>query len=112
MTSSRDPIFLERRAYRRRRLSDAASLLPLAGFLALVLPVVWAGTPAPTDDGAEPPVATASVERAPARSGASTAFGGIYLFAVWALLIAASVAVSGRLAATSPPAGPGGGDEG
>ena len=60
------PIFLERRTYRRRRLMDAARLLPIAGLLLFLVPIMWA------------PEADAP---------ASTAAGLIYLFAIWAGLI-------------------------
>ena len=33
------PIFLERAAYRRRRLQDAARLLPIVTILAMLLPI-------------------------------------------------------------------------
>jgi hypothetical protein len=58
------PIFLERRTYRRRRLIDAARLLPIAGLLLFLVPLMWANGP-----------------------GASTARGLIYLFLIWASLI-------------------------
>jgi len=65
----RMPMFLARRAYRRRRLIDAARLLPVfAGFLVLV-PLLW-------DDGrGDAPV---------------MAQHAAYLFMIWALFVAAA----------------------
>jgi len=68
----RDGLFLEQRSYRRRRLRDAARVLPVLGTALVALPVLW---PA----GAEV-------------SGSSTRGTGIYLFLVWTgLLIAAAL---------------------
>lgn len=110
----RDTVFLERRAYRRRRLSDAAGLLPVAGVVALLLPVIWAGAPTPTDGGTPRAVATENTTTVDplSRAPASTAQGGLYLFAVWGILITASAVVSGRLAAASRTIGRGEGDAG
>ncbi len=70
------PLFLARRSYRRRRLMDAARMLPVLGAFLVALPILWppAGTP-----------------------GAETAAGGVYLFTVWALLIAAAAMLARRL---------------
>ncbi|MCV2870189.1 hypothetical protein OEW28_16280 [Defluviimonas sp. WL0002] len=67
------PLFLERRSYRRRRLSDAARILPLLGFVLFLVPILWlpAETPAP-----------------------DTGRGGVYVFAVWFLLIIATFGLS------------------
>lgn len=35
------PLFLARAPYRRRRLRDAARLLPVVGVLLLLLPLLW-----------------------------------------------------------------------
>ncbi|MEI4486827.1 hypothetical protein V8J36_11555 [Frigidibacter sp. MR17.14] len=70
----RTPLFLARRAYRRRRLMDAARLLPLAALGLWMLPLLWGGPGAP---------------------GAGTRV--IYLFAVWAALILGAFALSHRL---------------
>jgi len=64
--------FLERESYRRRRLADAAKLLPLVGFVLLLLPVLLQTT----NDAL------------------------IYIFSVWALLILAVGLVSRRLSRT------------
>lgn len=72
----RVPMFLARRAYRRRRLIDAARLLPVfAGFLVLV-PLLW-------DDGrGDAPV---------------MAEHAAYLFVIWALFVAAAAALAAAL---------------
>ena len=70
-------MFLERRLYRRRRMMDAARLLPLVGLLLFLAPLLWAPTPG---------------------EGASTAHGMIYLFTIWALLIVISAVLSRWLA--------------
>jgi hypothetical protein len=36
------PLFLARASYRRRRLRDAARLLPVVGVFLLLLPLLWA----------------------------------------------------------------------
>jgi hypothetical protein len=63
----RAPLFVERQTYRRRRLLDAARILPVAGMVALLLPVLWS------------------------QSGqTSTANEALYLFGLWFLLILAA----------------------
>jgi len=74
----REPLFLERESYRQRRTIDAARLLPILGFLALCLPILWGGG---AEDG------TARV----------TSVGVIYLFGVWIVLIVAATILSRRL---------------
>lgn len=68
------PVFLERQSYRRRRLMDAARLLPVMGALLFAVPLLWPGA---DDAGAVDPVPMSHAIR--------------YIFAVWALLILASV---------------------
>ena len=92
MSRQPEPLFLARRAYRRRRLGDAARILPfLAAFLFLA-PTLWAD-----------------------RAGTSQAT--VYLFVVWFLLILISAAVARRLEPQDDLTGPEdpegeGGDEG
>lgn len=57
------PLFLERTSFRRRRLGDAARVLPVLSVLLILLPVWWL----------------------PAHF--SFAFGAIWLFLIWAGLI-------------------------
>lgn len=66
---SQQPLYLARETYRRRRLMDAARLLPLLGVFLLALPVFW------NPEQHEQP---------------DTAGEGIYLFIVWAVLIVAA----------------------
>ena len=74
MSPERSPVFLERRSYRRRRVADAARLLPVAGGILLCVPLVW-------------------------RGGASggTVAAIIYVFGLWALLVAVSAFLSRNL---------------
>jgi hypothetical protein len=65
MARPKSPLFLARASYRRRRLRDAARLLPIVGVFLLMLPVLW------TPDG---------------RINL-TAVDLIYFFAVWLVLI-------------------------
>lgn len=71
------PIFLERESYRRRRLGDAAKLVPFAGIVLFLMPVLWAGN-------------------------GSTAGGLLFLFGGWAILILVIAILSRRLSDTEP----------
>ncbi|WP_370044711.1 MULTISPECIES: hypothetical protein [Salipiger] len=71
-------MFLERQSYRRRRVIDAARVLPFIGMLLWVIPLLW------REDGA---VAVRS----------SSAI--LYLFGVWILLVAGAAVLSAKLAA-------------
>ncbi len=84
------PLFLARQEYRRRRLRDAARLLPVAGALLLILPLAWQGQP-----GAH-----------------GTAGDGLWVFAVWFLMVAGAAMLAPALGAqgreeTAVRAGPG-----
>lgn len=59
------PLFLARAPYRQRRLRDAARLLPILGFLLLLLPLLWT-------DGSRRTLISGEV---------------LYYFGVWALLV-------------------------
>jgi len=61
------PMFLARRPYRRRRRVDAARLLPVFGTVLFLMPLLWR----PADGGAN-----------------ALAADAIWLFLVWAGLIA------------------------
>ena len=67
-------VFLERQTYRRRRLMDAARLMPVLGALLFAVPLLW---PAAGDPGGAQPMST---------SGAI-----LYIFTVWAVLILGNV---------------------
>lgn len=41
MRRPKQPLFLARAPYRRRRLRDAARLLPVVGIFLLLLPLLW-----------------------------------------------------------------------
>ncbi|WP_431299589.1 hypothetical protein [Tabrizicola sp. BL-A-41-H6] len=66
MRRPKRPMFLARAPYRRRRLRDAARLLPVFGIALLILPLLW------VDDGAERRLSSSDV---------------IYFFVLWTLLI-------------------------
>ncbi|MCE0506881.1 MULTISPECIES: hypothetical protein [unclassified Roseivivax] len=68
--------FLERQTYRRRRLQDAARLLPVIGIFAWLVPLLW----------------PRSGEEAPLMGSAL-----VYVFTVWILLIVAGALLSRRL---------------
>lgn len=70
MRRPRRPLFLARAPYRRRRLRDAARLLPVLGVFLLILPLLW--TP-------EARVTLASSDV-------------IYFFGVWLVLIGLAAA--------------------
>ncbi|WP_368085970.1 hypothetical protein [Tropicimonas marinistellae] len=69
---SHQPVFLERDIYRRRRVMDAARLLPLLGAILMLLPMIWA-------------------------PGEGTSSGVVYLFLVWAGLIVVAAYLERRL---------------
>ena len=72
MKSVPEPLFLARESYRRRRLMDAARVLPVLGVLMFLVPVLWGG-------------------------GSRTTSAMLYLFAVWALLILAALGIARAL---------------
>ena len=37
-------LFVQQRTYRRRRLADAARMLPILGFILFMLPLLWVGS--------------------------------------------------------------------
>ena len=102
MKAPRTPLYLAREIYRRRRVMDAARLLPFIGIFLFAMPILWGPEDAP---------------------GVTTAREGLYLFVVWAgLIIAAGVLsrslseglsdggdidepVEGRPLSSAPPAG-------
>jgi hypothetical protein len=70
MARVKPPLFLARAPYRRRRLRDAARLLPILGIFLLLLPLLWTR-----------------------ESRVSLSAGDvIYFFGVWLLLIALAAA--------------------
>lgn len=85
MRRPKRPLFLARAPYRRRRLRDAARLLPVLGMFLLLLPLLW--TP---DDGVA------------LRSG-----DVIYFFAVWLILIGLAAVFAPGLRGGDGTDGPG-----
>jgi hypothetical protein len=81
----RPPLFLARESYRRRRLIDAARILPFAGAFLFLLPILWG--PASTE-------------------GRDTAPDGIFLFLVWGGLIVVAAWLAPGLVADPPPDDP------
>jgi hypothetical protein len=75
MSPDRVSVFLARRSYRRRRMADAARLLPLAGGILFCVPLVWKG----------------------AEAGARTVNAMIYVFGLWVLLVVVSALISRHL---------------
>jgi hypothetical protein len=71
VAAPRAPLFLERQTYRRRRLMDAARILPVAGLVGLLVPVLWSG------DGQT-----------------STASEAVYIFGLWLSRIVAALGLS------------------
>lgn len=72
MSERRRPgLFVEQQSYRRRRLRDAARLLPVLLVVLVAVPAYWLA-----DDGAA--------------GGTGTRAVGLYLFAVWGAAVAAA----------------------
>lgn len=69
------PLFLARSVYRRRRLRDAARLLPLVGLLLMLLPALG-------------------------RETGGDARDAVYLFGLWAVLIVAAAVLAPGLSRT------------
>ncbi|MFC6688022.1 hypothetical protein [Jhaorihella thermophila] len=76
-TRAAPPVFLERQSYRRRRLLDAARLLPIMGAALFAVPLLWPRASAVGD-------------------GVPTSSAILYIFSVWAGLIVVNAAF-GRL---------------
>lgn len=81
-------VFLERQSYRRRRLMDAARILPLLGALLFALPLLW---PMSAPDNA-------TGDAGVAMSGAI-----VYVFSVWTVLIVAILVFGKATRAWSRP---------
>lgn len=68
----RPSLFLERQSYRRRRLTDAARLLPVLGAALIAIPLLW-----PSGEGEQ--------------GGIPLSSAIFYIFFCWVVLIAASL---------------------
>ncbi len=78
--------FVERQTYRRRRLRDAARVLPVLGVLLWSVPLLWG-------IGSTGAVASSAL---------------MYLFGVWAMLVLASALITIRLGRDDMPDNQGG----
>ena len=76
MSSKPNALFVEKRTYRRRRMADAARLLPVFGVAFLSIPLLWSRT---------------------GEGNTSTTSAMLYIFGIWALLAAVSAAISRHL---------------
>lgn len=65
------PVYLARGSYRQRRLRDVARMLPVAGAVLWLLPVLYLRP--------------------------STGYTGLYIFGVWVLLILVAAVISYRM---------------
>ena len=97
----RRPLFLARSPYRRRRLRDAARLLPLAGLVLLILPALWSPPVLPAG-GTSGAVAIAEAPAGLRRMSQDVS----YFFLIWAALIAVAAAFAPGLTRPARPAGP------
>jgi predicted phage tail protein len=75
MNGRKPAVFVQQRTYRRRRMADAARLLPIVGGILFMIPLLW------IDAG----------------SGTRTAAVMVYLFVVWAGLAMIAGVLSRRL---------------
>ncbi|MEL6915533.1 MAG: hypothetical protein AAFP13_13625 [Pseudomonadota bacterium] len=66
MAADKPPVFLERASYRRRRIADAARVLPVFGGGLVMVPLIWARE----GEGA-----------------VTTVDAFLYIFGIWALMI-------------------------
>ena len=69
-------LFVARASYRQRRLRDAVRMLPVAGALLWMLPLLWTADP---------------------EAGATTSGAVIYVFGIWIGLICLTALVSARV---------------
>jgi hypothetical protein len=83
MRRPKRPLFLARAPYRRRRLRDAARLLPLLGTFLLLLPLLWA----------------------PDSRMALTSGDVVYFFSVWLILIGLAAGFAPGLRSGEGPEG-------
>ncbi len=80
------PLFLARRGYRLRRMMDAARVLPALGAFLFLMPLLW--------------------------GGGTTGGGILFVFGIWAGLIAVAAVLAGPLAGAPDPEIPQGEGEG
>ncbi|MGJ8628380.1 MAG: hypothetical protein ACSHXB_15575 [Sulfitobacter sp.] len=75
---ARNPIFLERRGYRVRRMMDAARFLPFLGLALWMVPLLWPGADGTAQVGADPVPLSVALR---------------YIFGIWGLLVLAAWAL-------------------
>ncbi len=75
------PVFVARQTYRRRRMMEAARLLPVLGVCLLAVPLLWPN----------PEAASADVHPVPMSRAI------LYIFGVWALLIVLAALFGSRV---------------
>jgi hypothetical protein len=68
------PVFLQRARYRRRRLRDAARMMPVVGVVLFLIPLLW-------PEGRDTP----------------NAFAVQYVFGAWAFLVVLAAFISHRM---------------
>lgn len=73
MPRARQPLFLARANYRKRRLRDGARLVPIFGLLLLMLPLLWPS------------------------AGRIVTVHWAFVFVIWAALICMAAALSAKL---------------
>lgn len=78
-------VFLERQAYKRRRMRDLARGVPIIGAVLLGIPLLW------THGG-------------PQIDGATTSQALVYIFLVWMFLVGLAALVSRTVQSDVPPA--------
>ena len=83
MSETTQPQFLDAQSYRRKRMMDAARLLPLLGIFLFLLPILWQPRLTPEPD---------------------TVHGVVYLFGAWTVLVIAA-RVLARIVMTEPDEG-------
>ncbi|MEM9765875.1 MAG: hypothetical protein AAF968_25845 [Pseudomonadota bacterium] len=71
------PVFLQRPRYRRRRLQDAARLLPVLGGVLVMIPLIW---------------------QREGEAAMSTVGAFVYIFGVWVAMIVLAALIAPRLA--------------
>tara|TARA_R110002051_G_scaffold33923_3_gene75532 strand:+ start:34247 stop:34525 length:279 start_codon:yes stop_codon:yes gene_type:complete len=76
-------VFLERQAYKRRRMRDLARAVPIIGAVLLSIPLLW-------------------IRAAPEDGGATTSQALVYVFVVWMFLIALAALISRVVKSDAP----------
>ncbi|WP_234990482.1 hypothetical protein [Aquimixticola soesokkakensis] len=95
------PVFLARRSYRRRRLIDAARLLPVVAGGLFFVPLIWQGAGERAGEVAEKVSGTGGG----ATGGVTTAWAYVHVFVVWGAVILAAGLLSRALRRSDPQAG-------